>query len=498
MSWIKKQLELTDAHFTYLLLSAFLIIFSLFSHLIRNTLHLSEPPLATLIGIAFGPKGAGLLDPIDWGWQDNTTQEATRVIVGIQVFAVGIELPRGYLGRHWRSVAVLLGPVMAFSWLITALFIYLVLQIKFTVALIISACLAPTDPVLSASVLNSRFSTRVPSRVRHMLSCETGCNDGTSFPFLYAGLNALIATSVGGAAKEWVLETILWQCLFGIVLGLIIGIIANRSLRFSERNGYIDASSFFAFYLLLALFSIGVASILGADDFLVAFGAGSTFAWDGWFAHKTKEAHLPNIADLLLNSSMFVYFGAIIPWSLYTPSHYTPHITPGRLVGLLILILLFRRIPILLALKRLIPDLHTYTEAFFAGHFGPMGLGALFLVIEARAQLETGTSQPYPHPPPFEPSISNPSLNQALKHREAIETVWPVTTFIILGSVMVHGLSVVAISTGSHFARGKGQRASIIGGETDGLTGMVHDEDESIGSVASDESGNENPRESLI
>lgn len=209
---------------------------------------------------------------------------------------------------------------------------------------------------------------------------------------------------------------------------------------------------------------VSADSEIGTDDFLVSFGAGTGFAWDGWFDSKTKEIGLPEILDLLLNSSMFVYFGAIIPWAQFTPSTVTPDLTVGKLSGLLILIILFRRIPIILVMKRFIPDIRTYREALFAGHFGPMGVGAIFLVIEARAQLETETSLPLPHPPPNHP------------RKAAILTIWPVVCFIILGSIMIHGFSVAAISVGGHYSRPKGERAPLIGGEIEGLEGMVQEE----------------------
>ena len=462
MSWISKHLELTPAHFVYLIISAFLLLYALFSSFIRNRLHLSEPPLATLVGIVFGPEGANLIRPSKW-FSDDITQEAARIVVGLQCFTVGVELPKAYFSRHWKSVGMMLGPVMTFSWLITAAFIYAILHTKFTTALIISACLAPTDPVLAASVLGeSKFSNRVPRRLRHMLSAESGCNDGISFPFLYIGIQFLIEHSAGDAIKEWVLGTLLYECTLGTVIGLVVGLSFNRGLRFAERRNYISAPPFIVFYFLLAIFSVGIGSTLGVDDFLVAFGAGYGFAWDGWFAKKTRETHLPEVLDLVLNSAMFVYFGAIIPWKHFIPTEFTPSITPGRLVGLLILIILFRRIPIVLAMKRFIPDIRTYREALFCGHFGPMGVGAMFLVIEARAMLENGTSVPDPHPPKHH------------EYKKAIETVWPVVSFIILGSTMVHGLSVAAISVGSHYTRKEGERAPLIGGESDALDDMDH------------------------
>ncbi|TKA59773.1 hypothetical protein B0A55_12221, partial [Friedmanniomyces simplex] len=97
MVW--EQIEPTPAHLTYLLLSTFLISYTLFASFIRNRLHLSEPPIALIVGILLGPRALNWLSPtVDeqgggWGWGDDVVQETTRVIVGIQVFAIGVELP---------------------------------------------------------------------------------------------------------------------------------------------------------------------------------------------------------------------------------------------------------------------------------------------------------------------------------------------------------------------------------------------------------------------
>ncbi len=455
------KIEPTSSHLTYLILSLFLILYALFSELIRNRCHLSEPPLATLVGILFGPRGITSLNPQRWGWEDNITQEVARMVAGIQVFAIAIVLPKQYMKNHLASIAMLLGPVMAFGWIVSALIVYLLLGTKFTTALIVAACLTPTDPVLAASVVGeARFSQRIPQRIRHLLSAESGCNDGISFPFLYAGLLAVTRSTAGESVKEWFLDVIFWQCLVGTAIGLAIGYIANKLLRFSEARNYIGESSFFVFYFLLAIFCVGMGSTLGADDFLVAFGAGTAFGWDGWFRKKTVKTKLPNILDLLLNSSMFVYFGASIPWHSFKDT-----MAPGKLFGCLILILLLRRIPIVLAMKRWTPDIKTYSEALFCGHFGPMGVGGLFLAIEARARLETKTSMPLPHPPKHSPN------------QEAIDTVWPVICFVVLGSIMVHGLSPAVLSVASHFSRQEKERAPLIGEETDRLYGMAGEND---------------------
>lgn len=487
----RKNSQLTTRPQQYLTISTFLIIYALFSLLIRDRLHLSEPPLALLYGVLLGPAALRVLAaPHDdnSGWAslttDASTQELTRVVLALQCFAVGIELPARWFRqrRHALSAACLLGPVMTCSWAAASLLARLVFGCGVPAALVLGACLAPTDPVLAASVLGdgARFAARVPRRVRHLLAAESACNDGASFPFLYAGLAAFRLTGGGGAAaaREWFLVTVLYQCALGLALGYLVGRFANAALRFSETRGCVSQPSLVVFYLLLALLCVGVGSTLGLDDFLLAFGAGVGFAHDGWFSAKEEEVQgqvsFRNIVDLILNSSVFVYFGSMIPWASFAapgPSDVLyEHISYGKLFLFLFAVLLLRRIPAVLVFKRFIPDIKTYTEALFAGHFGPMGVGALFLAIEARAQLETGTSIPLPKPEtPAGPPYDDRTI--------AIALIWPVTCFVVLGSTIVHGLSVLVISLASHLGRKDGERAPLLGGYRQGLHGMAHDDD---------------------
>jgi len=95
-----------------------------------------------------------------------------------------------------------------------------------------------------------------------------------------------------------------------------------------------------------------------------------------------------------------------------------------------------------------------------------MGLGGLFLAIEARAHLETGGSTPLPHPPHY--------LHPYTDKEKTIMIIWPIVSFIVFGSTLVHGLSVLVLSVLSHFMRPKDKRAGLLAAETDPLDGMVH------------------------
>ena len=129
--------------------------------------------------------------------------------------------------------------------------------------------------------------------------------------------------------------------------------------------------------------------------------------------------------DLLFNLSFFVYYGAIIPWDMMNAPELT--VVPWRLVVIAILILLFRRIPIMLALKPIIPDIRTWREALFCGHFGPIGVGAIFISILARAELETGHTVPLATLP-TDPNTPNYTV---------ILAIWPIVSFLILSSVFL-------------------------------------------------------------
>jgi NhaP-type Na+/H+ or K+/H+ antiporter len=95
----------------------------------------------------------------------------------------------------------------------------------------------------------------------------------------------------------------------GVVLGAIIGTTFRYVLQFARSRGYIDRDSFVAQYLALAIFSTGVSNMIGSDDLLTAFAAGTAVAWDGEFNTQTEDDFFAAILDLILNCAGFIYIG---------------------------------------------------------------------------------------------------------------------------------------------------------------------------------------------
>lgn len=96
-----------------------------------------------------------------------------------------------------------------------------------------------------------------------------------------------------------------------------------------------------------------------------------------WFRLETLDDSLQPTLDMLLNLSIFMWFGAVAPWTSFRDNI-------SRLIPLGILILLFRRLPVILAMHKYIHQIEDIKQALFVGFFGPIGVGAIFYLYVAR------------------------------------------------------------------------------------------------------------------
>lgn len=437
---------MTKPHIVYACVGIFSTIFSLVSLFVKERLFIGEATVATIAGLILGPHCLGWIDPVSWGNSDLLTLEFSRIVLCIQIVAVAVELPKKYMKNHWVSVAIFLLPVMTAGWLIVGLFIWVLIpHFNFSDALLISACVTATDPILAAAVVGKgKFAERVPGHLRNLLSAESGCNDGMAFPFIFLALNMVLHPGDPKTiVKNWFLLTILWECMFGIVLGVFLGYVLRKMVAFAEKQGLIDRESFLALFVFLAFNCAGIGSMLGVDDLLVSFAAGTAFGWNGDFSKKTEESHVSTVIDLLLNLTFFIYFGAIIPWPQFNDSQLGMDI--WRLIVLAIVVIFLRRIPAVLAFKPFTPDLKSWREALFCGHFGPIGVGAVFASILARSDLEGHYTDE--ETPLYElPDSSHP-------HYQLLVSIWPMVCFIVITSIIVHGSSVAVLTLGKRLNR---------------------------------------------
>lgn len=173
---------------------------------------------------------------------------------------------------------------------------------------------------------------------------------------------------------------------------------------------------------------MGSCGAIGTDDLLACFVAGNALNWDGQYLEETEKRHdeVNSCVDVLLNFGGFMFIGTIIPWDKFNDPDGTG-LTYGRLIALGFLIILFRRIPAILITYKLMPGVcKNYKEALFMGYFGPIGAGAVFYLEHTRHLF--------------------PELGEGdAEETNLIAAIGPVVYFLVLFSIVVHGLSIPAL-----------------------------------------------------
>lgn len=402
--------DLDPTHFNIALLALGGLIYSygLLSRFIKERLYLSAPILSVLLGVIVGPLVLNIFDVKNWGSQDIIVEEIARLTISIQLISTALRLRSAYPFRRFRSLAILLGPLMLAMWIVSSALIYWILDIDFWVAVLIGAVITPTDPVLAATIVTGDFAEgKLPSHIRNLLSAESGLNDGLAYPFVFLPL-LLLTQSPQEAITHWFSVIWLWDVGAAIIFGLLLGYLAGKLLNLAQRKKFIDRQSFFAYVIALAFIVLGGVKLIGSDGILAVFMAGVGYDLVVDEGDRIDEENVTEALDLIITVFIFTLFGLVIPWSEWLALGWNG-------LFLVVAILVFRRLPALLLLNRFIPHTNGVKDALFMGWFGPIGVAAIF--------------------------YANLSV-----HKTGIDQIWYIASLVIAGSVLIHGVTAVPLS----------------------------------------------------
>lgn len=361
------SLDISNFNVVLTVLGAFVSVFGLISYVVKERLYISDSLVAVLLGIALGPRAANIFRVEEYGNVDEITLAFTRLVIGVQLVLAGIQLPSLYLWKQWKSIAMLLLPIMTLKWIISAVVIEILFSISFLESLAVAACITPTDPVLANAIVKGKYAEKyVSAHLRNIISAEAGANDGFGYPFLFLAIYLLKIPKGGIAIEHWIVHTLIYEILFSVIYGLVLGLLARLALKFTLQRKWVDNEAFLSYFIALSLFVIGSCGLIGTDDLLAAFLAGNAFSLGDFYREETADDSLQTSMDMLLNQAVFVWIGATMPWDQMEM------IDPGwRILTAAILILTLGRLPAMLCLYRFIPEVKSLKEAFFAGWFGP-------------------------------------------------------------------------------------------------------------------------------
>lgn len=332
----------------------------------------SEPLLGLVAGVVLGPGVTGVLTVPTVVEEHGVMHEGTRVLLAVSVMAVALRFPVSTVRGQARPVLLLLALAMPAMALLTAASTWLVLGVGLVPALLIGAACAPTDPVLASSVVSGEPAERdLPERDRVLLSIESGANDGLALPLVLLAVAVAGATDVGRAAGESV-----WQLVGATVVGVAGGLAGALVLKEGEKHRSTDPGPQLLFTLLLALALLGLAGLLHVDAILAVFIGGLVFNVRSTGRERGGAVSIDEAINRFLVLPVFVLLGAALPWREWQQLGW-------RGPALLAAVLLVRRLPVLIALKR--PLRLGWADAAYLGWFGPLGVSALFyLSLEAK------------------------------------------------------------------------------------------------------------------
>lgn len=235
-----------------------------------------------------------------------------------------------------------------------------------------AAALAPTDAALGVPVVTN---PAVPSRVRRVITVESGLNDGIATPVVMVAIaGAASAEALPGAAG---LGTALVELLVGAAIGAVVGSVGGWLLRSARRAHWASEEFAGLGVLALALLSYLASTSLDGNGFIAAFVGGLAFGATAGRRGPT-ELLFPEQASGLVSLLVWLAFGAVaVPIVLDNPD-------PTTVLYAVLSLTLVRMVPV--ALCCLGASLNRDT-VLFIGWFGPRGLASLVFALLALEEL---------------------------------------------------------------------------------------------------------------
>jgi len=183
---------------------------------------LSLPMLYVGAGLIlpFAWPGLPRIDPLD---RSGLIERLTEMAVIISLMSAGLKIDRPLGWRSWATTRRLLTITMPLCILALTVGGIWLLGLPLAAAILLGAVIAPTDPVLAASVQVGPPGEECEHEVRFALTSEAGLNDGLAFPFV----NLAIVIAATGLARKglesWLAVDVAWRIGAGTAIGVFIG-----------------------------------------------------------------------------------------------------------------------------------------------------------------------------------------------------------------------------------------------------------------------------------
>lgn len=363
--------------------------------------------------------------PLDLGWlapafnfeQTVAVEHITELIVIVSLASLGLSLDRRLSWSGWKQVLPLLLVTMPLCIAAIALLGWWLMGLSLASAILLGACLSPTDPVLATAVQVGPPGRSGRDDVRFNLSAEAGFNDGLAFPFVFLAM--AFAADGDGDLLKWAGVNVVWKIAAGVAVGWGVGKVCawyafgrQRRRKSSPEDSDVENGSEGLLVVAALLLAYGLGEIANGYGFLSVFFAAVTAKQRkiGSTLHQKTHGFVDQIECVIL-VVILIGFGGLLASGVLNSLTWE-----GALTGILFL-LVIRPLAGMLGMARSgLPWKGNLAVAFL----GVRGAGSFYYL----------------------------SYGQHHGDFTDIPELWSAISFTVLASIVLHGMTASKILSG--------------------------------------------------
>ncbi len=400
-----------DNYNLFLLICGTAFLFGALFPVIKKFAPISLPMIQVTFGLIMGYWWTSLsfLNPLESGV---IIEKLTEIVVLVSLVGAGIKIDTPLTWKAWQPTLRLLLITMPIGIFAMAFLGYYAFGLSMAAAILLGACLAPTDPVLAASIQVGPPNTGNEDTPRFTLTSEAGLNDGLAFPFVYLAIKMAEAHQNGlrfdgKQLWAWFTHDVLWQIGMGVFIGVAVGKLLAKIIFSNRIKGTAISQSYVV--IALTLLAYGFAEFANSYGFIAVFVAAFAFRRSETEHHYHEKLHdFAEQSEGLLMSLVLVTFGIFIGQGLQLDIELTWRVY----IVSFIFLFLIRPIGGFIALTGLkLP----FAEKNAIAALGIRGIGTLYYLSYA--------------------------LNQNFFAESDAIKLWIVCSIVILISIFIHGLT---------------------------------------------------------
>ncbi|MFC6769678.1 cation:proton antiporter [Natrinema soli] len=284
--------------------------------------------------VAFGMLAFGLpigLPPPDPLEQGTTTEHLAELGVIVALMGVGLKIDRVPGLRAWASTWRLLAITMPLS-IAGAALLGRWIGLVVPTAILLGACLAPTDPVLASEVQvggpgmgsedeDIEEAAGGEDEVRFALTSEAGLNDGLAFPFTNLAITtALVGLAPGNWIGEWLLVDVGYRIVVGVIVGVVLGYLTAYLVFATEPDTPVAESVQGLEAIAGTLLVYGATELVGGYGFIAVFVAALMVRHYERSHEYNRSLHeVSEFAEQVMMALIMLFFGGAIVGGLLEP-----------------------------------------------------------------------------------------------------------------------------------------------------------------------------------